>query len=169
MTGTVTDGQALLAAAERLQPDLVITEVALPGLDGIEATRRLQATVPGVKVLILSAHAEASCVRAAFDAGDPEALRPPATWPGRPGHPTGGRQSPWDRVAAIPQASASGAAAPEPAGGRTAYAAAAGERAGLSSVEETWSVRHYTPSRPAPVLPGGPCLSASPAGPRGPA
>ncbi len=69
VAGTVTDGHALLAAAERLRPDLVITEIALPGLDGVEVTRRLQAAVPCVKVLILSVHAEASCVRAAFDAG----------------------------------------------------------------------------------------------------
>src|SRR5215510_10516649 len=69
VVGTATDGHELLAAAERLRPDLVITDVGMPGLDGIEATRRLQATVPGVKVLILSMHTESSYVRAAFDAG----------------------------------------------------------------------------------------------------
>lgn len=69
VVATVTDGEALLAAAERLHPDLVITDVGMPGLDGIEATRRLQATLPGVKVLILSIHAEPSCMRAAFAAG----------------------------------------------------------------------------------------------------
>jgi DNA-binding NarL/FixJ family response regulator len=69
VVAAVTDGQALLAAAECLRPDLVITDVAMPGLDGIEATRRLQAALPGVKVLILSIHAEPSCVRAAFAAG----------------------------------------------------------------------------------------------------
>lgn len=69
VVATVTDGQALLAAAKRLRPDLVITDVEMPGLDGIEATRRLQAALPGVKVLILSIHAEPSCVRAAFAAG----------------------------------------------------------------------------------------------------
>jgi DNA-binding NarL/FixJ family response regulator len=69
IVGTATDGQQLLTAAERLRPDLVITDVGMPGLDGIEATRRLQASVPGVKVLILSIHAEPSCVRAAFGAG----------------------------------------------------------------------------------------------------
>jgi DNA-binding NarL/FixJ family response regulator len=69
VVGTATDGPTLLAAAQRLRPDLVITDVTMPGLDGIEATRRLQAAVPGVRVLILSIHAEPSCVRAAFDAG----------------------------------------------------------------------------------------------------
>ena len=69
VVGAAIDGRELLAAAERLHPDLVITDVGMPGLDGIEATRRLQASVPGVKVLILSIHAEPSCVRAAFGAG----------------------------------------------------------------------------------------------------
>lgn len=69
VVGTAADGQALLDAAERLRPDLVITDVVMPGLDGIEATRRLHAEVPGVRVLILSIHTEPSCVRAAFAAG----------------------------------------------------------------------------------------------------
>lgn len=70
VVGTVTDGQALLDAAEHLRPDLVITDVVMPGLlDGIEATRSLQAVLPGVRVLILSIHAEPSWVRAAFEAG----------------------------------------------------------------------------------------------------
>jgi DNA-binding NarL/FixJ family response regulator len=66
---TVTEGHALLAAAMTLRPDLVIADVEMPGLDGIEATRRLQTALPGVKVLILSIHAEPSFVRAAFAAG----------------------------------------------------------------------------------------------------
>ena len=69
VVGTVTDGRALAAAAERLLPDLVITDLEMPGLDGIEATRRLQAALPLVRVLILSIHAEPSYVRAAFAAG----------------------------------------------------------------------------------------------------
>ena len=69
VVGTVTDGHALLKAADHLRPDLVITDIAMPGLDGIEATRSLQAALPEVRVLILSIHAEPSCVRAAFEAG----------------------------------------------------------------------------------------------------
>ena len=69
VVGTATDGQSLLAAAERLQPDLVITDVAMPNLDGIEATRRLHAACPQIKILILSVYAEPSHVQSAFEAG----------------------------------------------------------------------------------------------------
>ena len=69
IVAAVTDGLALLAAAQRLGPDLIITDIAMPGLDGLEATRRLQADLSGVKVLILSMHDEPSRVQAAFEAG----------------------------------------------------------------------------------------------------
>lgn len=69
IVGEVTDGQDLLDAAEHLRPDLVITDIAMPGLDGIEATRLLQAVLPGVRVVVLSVHAEPFYVRAAFNAG----------------------------------------------------------------------------------------------------
>jgi DNA-binding NarL/FixJ family response regulator len=69
VVAAVIDGQTLVVAAERLRPDLIITDVGMPGLDGIEATRRLQTTVPGARVLILSIQAEPSLVWSAFDAG----------------------------------------------------------------------------------------------------
>lgn len=69
VVGAVTDGRALLEAAQRLQPDLVITDISMPGMDGLEATRRLRAVVPGVRVLVLSVHTEPAWVRAAFEAG----------------------------------------------------------------------------------------------------
>lgn len=69
VVAAVTDGLALLTVAELLRPDLVITDVAMSGLDGIEATRRLRKAAPGVRVLILSIYAESSRVRAAFEAG----------------------------------------------------------------------------------------------------
>jgi DNA-binding NarL/FixJ family response regulator len=69
VVAAVTEGRALLETAQRLRPDLVITDISLPGLDGLEATRRLQASVPGVRVLILSSHTEYFWVREAFEAG----------------------------------------------------------------------------------------------------
>jgi DNA-binding NarL/FixJ family response regulator len=66
---TATNGRALLEIAARQQPDLVITDISMSGIDGIEATRRLEVIAPGTRVLILSVHAEPSWVRAAFDAG----------------------------------------------------------------------------------------------------
>jgi DNA-binding NarL/FixJ family response regulator len=64
-----TDGLELLEAAARLRPDFVITDVSMPGIDGIEATRRLATLSPATRVLILSFHSEASWVQAAFEAG----------------------------------------------------------------------------------------------------
>lgn len=69
VVGTVTDGRALLEVAQALQPDLVIADISMPEVDGIEATRRLRASLPGTRVLILSIQAEPSWVRAAFEAG----------------------------------------------------------------------------------------------------
>src|SRR4051794_38931276 len=67
--GTAADGRALLEAAEAFQPDVVITDISMPVIDGIEATRRLRTLVPAAKVLILSVYSEPSWVRAAFEAG----------------------------------------------------------------------------------------------------
>jgi DNA-binding NarL/FixJ family response regulator len=67
--GMAMDGCALVATAEQERPDVVITDISMPGLDGIAATRRLQETVPGARVIVLSFHSEPSWVRAAFEAG----------------------------------------------------------------------------------------------------
>ena len=69
VVATVTEGRALLAAAAALRPDLVIADLSMPEIDGVEVTRRLRAVVPGIRVLILSVHTEPSWVRAAFAAG----------------------------------------------------------------------------------------------------
>ena len=69
VVGTATDGHALLELAEARRPDLVLADISMPGINGIEATRRLRDLLPATRVLILSLHTESEWVRAAFDAG----------------------------------------------------------------------------------------------------
>ena len=69
IVGTATDGRALLEAAEAWRPDLVITDISMPVIDGLEVTRRLRDLLPATRVLVLSIHGEPSWVRAAFEAG----------------------------------------------------------------------------------------------------
>jgi DNA-binding NarL/FixJ family response regulator len=56
VVGTVATGEESLEAAAELGPDLVLMDVNLPGIDGIEATRRLAATPDGPVVLLLSTY-----------------------------------------------------------------------------------------------------------------
>ena len=65
----VSDGNEVLAAAQRCQPNVVLMDLSLPGQDGISATRQLKQHVPDVPVIILSMFADEDTVRAAFAAG----------------------------------------------------------------------------------------------------
>ena len=67
--GTVTDGQALVEMAQRLKPDIIISDISMPKLNGLDATRALQTCVPQSKVIILTAHREPVYVTLAFNAG----------------------------------------------------------------------------------------------------
>jgi len=69
VVATAGDGRAVLEAAERHQPDLILLDISMPGLNGIEAARRLRQSNPGAKLIILTMHADLSFVRAAFEAG----------------------------------------------------------------------------------------------------
>ena len=69
VVGEADDGLALLALAQELQPDLVLLDIAMPGLNGLEAAARLSRTAPGIRVLILSMHQNEEYVRQALRSG----------------------------------------------------------------------------------------------------
>lgn len=69
LVGMVEDGRALLEAASRLQPDIVILDIAMPLLNGIDAARQLKERLPKVKLIVVTMHADTAYVRAAFKAG----------------------------------------------------------------------------------------------------
>ncbi len=69
VVGEAGDGLSLLALAGSLQPNLVLMDIAMPGLNGIEATARLLKTSPDIRVLILSMHQNEEYVRRALRHG----------------------------------------------------------------------------------------------------
>jgi DNA-binding NarL/FixJ family response regulator len=69
LVGTVENGEEALEAVERLQPEVVIMDVRLPGIDGISALRRIQQTAPGVKAVIFSAYGDKRLLSDAIAAG----------------------------------------------------------------------------------------------------
>jgi two-component system, NarL family, response regulator DegU len=69
VVGEAGDGQEALRLAEELRPDLVLMDVTMPVLDGIEATRLIRARVPETRVVILTMHGEEEIVDQALRAG----------------------------------------------------------------------------------------------------
>jgi DNA-binding NarL/FixJ family response regulator len=63
------DGESAVRLAKELSPDVVILDISMPGLNGIEATRRILAERPGVKVLALSMHSDRRFVIETLKAG----------------------------------------------------------------------------------------------------
>jgi len=69
VVAVVGDGQALLDAARSLKPDVVVADISMPLVNGIEVTARLATDEPQIKVVILTMHREEAYVRRAFEAG----------------------------------------------------------------------------------------------------
>ena len=67
--GKVTDGQALLQEAARLRPDIVITDIAMPVLNGLDAVRQMRVQRLGCRVLVMSMYEEKEFALAALRAG----------------------------------------------------------------------------------------------------
>jgi two-component system response regulator DesR len=69
VVGTVADGEAALREAHRLRPDIVISDIEMPGLSGLEVAQRVQRFDTPCKVVILTTFARAGYLRRALDAG----------------------------------------------------------------------------------------------------
>jgi DNA-binding NarL/FixJ family response regulator len=69
IVGQAKDGQATVDLARELAPDVIIMDISMPGLNGIEATRMIRQDQPGVKVIGLSMHSSKRYVREMCDAG----------------------------------------------------------------------------------------------------
>jgi DNA-binding NarL/FixJ family response regulator len=69
VVGQVADGDAVVAAAVALRPDVVLMDVAMPGGGGLDATRRIAAVAPGLAIVMLTASEDVDDVFAAIKAG----------------------------------------------------------------------------------------------------
>jgi len=69
IVGEADNGVSAVRMVRDLKPDLVLMDIAMPDLNGIEATRRIMTESPGVKVIALSMHADKRFVRGMFMAG----------------------------------------------------------------------------------------------------
>jgi len=69
IVGAVENGRALVEAAERLRPHVVVADISMPLLNGIEAVRQIKRSDPDTKVILLTMHPDLAYAARGFDAG----------------------------------------------------------------------------------------------------
>src|SRR5262245_364064 len=66
LVGLVSDGRALLEATRKLKPDVIVADISMPLLNGLDAARQLKREGSAAKIIFLTMHAEAQLVAEAF-------------------------------------------------------------------------------------------------------
>jgi DNA-binding NarL/FixJ family response regulator len=69
VVGTVSDGRELLKAVAKLQPDIVVLDIAMPQLNGLDAARHLKPAMPKLKIIFMTMNEDPDLVGEAFRAG----------------------------------------------------------------------------------------------------
>jgi DNA-binding NarL/FixJ family response regulator len=69
LVGTVEDGRALVSAVQQLRPDVIVVDISMPLLNGIEAVRQIKKLEPQVKVVFLTMHPDVTYAIRAFESG----------------------------------------------------------------------------------------------------
>lgn len=69
VVGAAMDGRTLVEAALGLKPDLILLDISMPLLSGLEGARRVKESLPRVKVLFFTMHSDQTYLQAAFEAG----------------------------------------------------------------------------------------------------
>ena len=69
LTGTVGDGRSLVAAAQELRPDVILLDISMPLLNGIDAAKQIRQLLPQTKLVFLTMHKDRDYVTEAFRAG----------------------------------------------------------------------------------------------------
>jgi DNA-binding NarL/FixJ family response regulator len=69
VVGTVNDGESLVQAAERLAPDVIVSDIAMPGMSGIAAAGAILRRQPAARIIFATVHADSALLRSSLAAG----------------------------------------------------------------------------------------------------
>jgi DNA-binding NarL/FixJ family response regulator len=69
IVGTVHDGEALVHAAERLAPDVIVSDIVMPGMSGIAAAEAILRRQPAARIIFATVHADSALLRSSLAAG----------------------------------------------------------------------------------------------------
>jgi DNA-binding NarL/FixJ family response regulator len=69
VVGTVNDGESLVQAADRLAPDVIVSDIVMPGMSGIAAAGAILRSQPGARIVFATVHADSALLRSSLAAG----------------------------------------------------------------------------------------------------